>query len=245
MLKPEVIELLYCTIQQCHAVTSIDALNHVMTTAVAQLLDNQISAYGVGEISSRKILYRVNLGFPESYLASVIGKDGVLTSPVLYAWQQNAAPQLIELAQLQRGDLPKQYNKMWCKAFADADLRNLLSHGMCDMAGKRASYFCFARIASLDSAKHLQIVETLTPHLHVALTHAIEHDGIQYDSFRLSQRERQILCLMSQSQSNLQIASQLDITESTVKTHVRNVYSKLQVSSRVEATRKAIVEGIC
>ena len=51
----------------------------------------------------------------------------------------------------------------------------------------------------------------------------------------LSQREREVLGLMAEGLSNLQIAEQLGIGEKTVKTHVSNVLAKLGVSDRTQA----------
>lgn len=51
----------------------------------------------------------------------------------------------------------------------------------------------------------------------------------------LSQREREVLTLMADGCSNLQIAERLGIGEKTVKTHVSNVLGKLNVSDRTQA----------
>ncbi|MEM8324961.1 two-component system response regulator NarL [Morganella morganii] len=51
----------------------------------------------------------------------------------------------------------------------------------------------------------------------------------------LTPRERDILKLIAQRQPNKMIARKLDITESTVKVHVKNLMKKMKVKSRVEA----------
>ena len=51
----------------------------------------------------------------------------------------------------------------------------------------------------------------------------------------LTPRERDILRLIAQGQPNKMIARKLDITESTVKVHVKNLMKKMKVKSRVEA----------
>ncbi|MEM8411329.1 two-component system response regulator NarL [Morganella morganii] len=51
----------------------------------------------------------------------------------------------------------------------------------------------------------------------------------------LTPRERDILKLIAQGQLNKMIARKLDITESTVKVHVKNLMKKMKVKSRVEA----------
>jgi len=60
----------------------------------------------------------------------------------------------------------------------------------------------------------------------------------------LSNREREILLHISQGESNKQMASMLNIAESTVKIHVQNILRKLNLSSRVQAAVFAIEQGI-
>ena len=64
------------------------------------------------------------------------------------------------------------------------------------------------------------------------------------DNNPLSEREREILQLVSQGKSNKQIALDLFISVNTVKVHVSNIYEKIGVSSRTEATLYAIENGI-
>lgn len=60
----------------------------------------------------------------------------------------------------------------------------------------------------------------------------------------LSSREVEVLGLLAGGCSNRQIATALTITEATVARHVLNIYSKLDVHNRAEATRWAIEHGV-
>jgi two-component system nitrate/nitrite response regulator NarL len=51
----------------------------------------------------------------------------------------------------------------------------------------------------------------------------------------LSAREREVLALIAQGDSNKAIARKLDIAETTVKIHVQHILRKLQLTSRVQA----------
>ena len=59
----------------------------------------------------------------------------------------------------------------------------------------------------------------------------------------LSARELEILLLAARGLSNRRIASSLHISEATVKRHLANVYEKMGVGSRGEASQKALSEG--
>lgn len=57
---------------------------------------------------------------------------------------------------------------------------------------------------------------------------------------RLTGRELEVLALVAKGKANKEIASQLFISENTVKNHVRNILEKLQLHSRVEAALYAL-----
>jgi NarL family two-component system response regulator LiaR len=58
--------------------------------------------------------------------------------------------------------------------------------------------------------------------------------------FDLTDREREILMLITQGLNNREIADHLTISRSTVKNHVSNIFSKLNVSNRAEAVALAV-----
>jgi DNA-binding NarL/FixJ family response regulator len=60
----------------------------------------------------------------------------------------------------------------------------------------------------------------------------------------LTSRELQILQLVSEGRSNLEVAQMLWVTEQTIKFHLSNVYRKLGVSNRTEASRWAQFQGL-
>lgn len=60
----------------------------------------------------------------------------------------------------------------------------------------------------------------------------------------LTDREMSILKLVAEGLSNMDIANRLFVTEQTVKFHLSNIYRKLAVSNRTEATRYAYKAGL-
>jgi DNA-binding NarL/FixJ family response regulator len=60
----------------------------------------------------------------------------------------------------------------------------------------------------------------------------------------LTRRELEILCLVAEGLSNAALARRLWVTEQTVKFHLSNIYRKLGVSNRTEASRWAQVHGL-
>ncbi len=60
----------------------------------------------------------------------------------------------------------------------------------------------------------------------------------------LTERELEVLHWLACGASNREIGQQLTITESTVKRHVYNIFGKLNVRNRTEATLQAIHLGV-
>jgi len=60
----------------------------------------------------------------------------------------------------------------------------------------------------------------------------------------LSAREMQVLELVVQGLLNKQIAHALNISENTVKNHVKNILEKLEVEDRTQAATVSIQRGI-
>lgn len=55
----------------------------------------------------------------------------------------------------------------------------------------------------------------------------------------ISDREVEVLTLLADGLSNRRIAARLFVSENTVKTHLRHLYEKMEVSSRTQAVKKA------
>ncbi|MFI6177594.1 response regulator [Nonomuraea sp. NPDC051191] len=61
---------------------------------------------------------------------------------------------------------------------------------------------------------------------------------------KLSERELSVLSLAAQGLSNAQIGTRLMIAEGTVKRHLRNIFTKLDATSRLDAVNKAMAASL-
>jgi DNA-binding NarL/FixJ family response regulator len=66
---------------------------------------------------------------------------------------------------------------------------------------------------------------------------AMERDGSVRQA--LSEREREVLRLVSVGHTSSEIATKLSLSVQTVNTHIRNIYRKLHVKSRAQAVNLA------
>ena len=60
----------------------------------------------------------------------------------------------------------------------------------------------------------------------------------------LTERETEVLKLVAHGKANKQIARELSIDESTIKSHVHSILSKLNVKSRTQAALHAVHVGL-
>ncbi len=81
---------------------------------------------------------------------------------------------------------------------------------------------------------------TLSPEATEVLIRAATHANQHHLGSDLTERERQVLELIVEGLNNGQIAERMVVSRSTVKFHVSNVLSKLQVENRMEAIGTAL-----
>jgi len=75
--------------------------------------------------------------------------------------------------------------------------------------------------------------------IYVTLPAEIEINEAELKKLNLSNREHDVLQLLARGQSNTEIAGNLFLSLSTVKTHVSNLFVKMDVKSRAQAIEKA------
>ncbi|MBF0220031.1 MAG: response regulator [Gammaproteobacteria bacterium] len=93
----------------------------------------------------------------------------------------------------------------------------------------------------------------VAPELVATLARIVRSDGVDESGHHeacspfddLTGREREILCLLAEGQSNKVIAKNLGISDGTVKLHVKAILRKLNLHSRVEAAVMAVEKQLC
>jgi DNA-binding NarL/FixJ family response regulator len=73
---------------------------------------------------------------------------------------------------------------------------------------------------------------------------ALARNGDSFANYHLSERELDVLKLVTEGWTNRQIGSSLMISEETVKKHIQNIINKLGAQDRTNAAVKAIRSGL-
>ena len=115
----------------------------------------------------------------------------------------------------------------------DEDLRQGLKVG--------AKGYLLKDVAREEIADAVRTVAQGGTYLPARLAHKLA--GIMFRT-ELTERELAVLRLMCEGKSNKEIGATLFISEGTVKTHVKNLFAKLDVNSRSEAVAAAIRRGL-
>ncbi len=84
------------------------------------------------------------------------------------------------------------------------------------------------------------VVIALASHRGGSRSRDSKSEGVALLADQLTQREREVLALLAQGTSSVEMARRLDISPNTLRTHVQSVLTKLQVHSRLEAASFAI-----
>lgn len=125
-----------------------------------------------------------------------------------------------------------------------------------------------SRVSAVDSSESLTNTDHARPTLSVTSSKEFNEQGSQFDHYWLSptrtvqiraidteccqflqdqpltQREREILRLIVQGNSNAEIARKLYVSNGTVKTHLRKLFTKLAVRDRTQAAVFALRAGL-
>jgi DNA-binding NarL/FixJ family response regulator len=122
-----------------------------------------------------------------------------------------------------------------------------------DLEAVNAAFAAGATVYCLKTAEQ----EDLISAIHQAFERSVFIAATGYDAVQrsgsseaestahdLTRRELEILRLVAEGHSNSQLAQMLWVTEQTVKFHLSNIYRKLQVANRTEASRWAQLNGL-
>ena len=129
-------------------------------------------------------------------------------------------------------------------------MRSLVVHGVRDQRGSTESLYIALHTGSLTRGRPLErftsLVDALIAPIDIAfrkvgmLRPKAQRSGRRAKSewLDLSIREQEILDLVCQGNTNVEVAAQLSISPYTVKNHVQRIFRKLGVTNRTEASAK-------
>ena len=107
--------------------------------------------------------------------------------------------------------------------------------------GLRGGIFTTSIPASARTASNDAVNCPDPPHLHQAY---LDAERRRASVAQLTPRQTDLLRLVADGHTNAQIARRLGLSEGTVRTHLENIYGRLQVSSRTAAVLRAFPDRL-
>ncbi|HKV29538.1 MAG TPA: response regulator transcription factor [Candidatus Dormibacteraeota bacterium] len=122
---------------------------------------------------------------------------------------------------------------------AEEDIVEMVAAGASGYVLKDVDPASLARSIQEAHAGHFQLDDQLTRRVIVRLGSTLKRSRRPLAE-PLTERETQILRMVVVGMSNKAIANRLGLGEGTIKSHLRNIYRKLQVRTRAEAAAQAV-----
>jgi DNA-binding NarL/FixJ family response regulator len=157
-----------------------------------------------------------------------------------------AQPDIVLIDEMQNPDAALQRIRE-CREAADSTSIFLLTMRMDDRSV--AAAIDAGVDACISKSTHLPTLGTLIReivdrNIVCAVPAALTDGSLTGNDDDLTVREREILGLVSEGMTNAHIGRELWVTEQTVKFHLSNIYRKLNVANRTEASRYAHMNGL-
>lgn len=255
--EPDVVrewQLLNLVIDASHSVTSLWEFRILMQTHVRKMFPHHYAVCGIGQVQEQRVLRVINIDFPESLLRVLIQPDQSLRHELLDSWLARKEPTLTRLDETEGAA-----SRPWFDSARKYRLETVAQYGMIESNGQTFSFFSFAQLSSRAIQDHGRLLRALVPQLHTALArglsasyhHSLRNGRSNSPSIRpatappmeamgskraaLTQREHEILSWIRKGKTNWEIAQILDLSEHTVKNHIRNILRKLGVTNRAQA----------
>jgi len=177
----------------------------------------------------------INISYPAEWLCRYVEKNYLFVDPII---KENFTHYPVQYWQ----DTYKKYNppKQFVKEAADFNLRKGYSAGQENFIGTQGSIFSFSGDSIERGLRNKYILDRLTPHLHQALNRIVSTDMKFGEPIVLTSREKEILLWVKEGKTTWDISTILSLSQYTVQYHLKNIYRKLNATSRTHAVAIAI-----
>jgi DNA-binding CsgD family transcriptional regulator len=136
---------------------------------------------------------------------------------------------------------------MYCDIYRPLGIAHELQLCLPDPAGRAAGpgrtirMFFFRQSGPDFSERDRALLTLLRPHLHQAF---LDAERRRHPVPQLTPRQTELLHLVAAGHTNTQIARRLGISEATVRSHLENIHTRLDVSSRTAAVTRAFADRV-
>ncbi|PXX55727.1 Response regulator containing a CheY-like receiver domain and an HTH DNA-binding domain [Pseudomonas sp. LAMO17WK12:I10] len=218
---------------------SIAELTQQTQLALPQILPCENFVFASGRVRAHRVFFS-HLIHPDSVsddlIKAIVGRDGMIPPLGIDPIEHCGRPKFTTLERLGNSSDP-----VWAKIFREHGIRNL---GWTLLPGLHRNTFTgyfFHNISATVAHESKMRMMVFAPYLHIALNRALGSKLLRHNPGPnhqllsiLSSREAEISRWVARGKTNWEIGQILGISDKTVKTHLQNIFSKLQASSRAQ-----------
>lgn len=195
-----------------------------------------VALHGVTHSGGATPTHLLHVDFPLAHLQDIRNRAGALESPLAAKWMRERRAFVFD---------PKLHSswpdldREWLRSFHRNGLINAVVGGLMDEETCKATYLSFHGIPGSALCRAAQTLESWTKPLHEMMMRCAESASTAPTTItprwnQLTPKELLIAKNAALGKSNLAIAMQLNLCESTVKTHLTHIFGKLNLKSRAE-----------
>jgi DNA-binding CsgD family transcriptional regulator len=208
-----------------------------------ELLDFDYANAILGYYENKTVIisdYGINISMPKGWISEYMSKNYLQKDAIV---KEN----FISYKAQYWSDSKKRldYSREIDSLCNDFGMREGYTHGSRLLAtGKYGSKFCFSSPSMKYDKRTIAILDIVTPHLHLALSHLFNNKTADNNSVNLTVREKEVLNWLKQGKTSWDISVILGISERTVNYHIYNIMEKLGATNRPQAVAVATRLGL-
>jgi DNA-binding CsgD family transcriptional regulator len=220
------------------SVSTVDDFKRWTKSHLRPVLPHEALICGLGHLHAGGVGldYLVTVDYPAEHIEAIRNRAGAIDTPILRRWLLTQEPVYLD-ADDPWPDTPRG----WLNSFRRHRMQNVLADAMYDRLRCVGTYHSLYRIPAPPDRRYVEALRSLVPALHEALCRVIEHasngKSLGIDFAALSERERKVVHWLRLGKTNAEIANLVNLSESTVKHHLTNIFDKLGVSNRAQLVR--------
>jgi ATP/maltotriose-dependent transcriptional regulator MalT len=169
----------------------------------------------------------------ESNLSGTAQKNRI--EQLRMSYEVNEKDNKIELLELRKSAMEK---RGWILTFILSALFLVLLISLYIVYLKNKHSVLLIKQMQRDISDYVKLLHRAEEELHENELSQSELISQKVKQFNLTEREDEVLILIAKGYTNTEIADQMFVSVNTIKTHIKNLFIKLDVRNRIEATKK-------
>jgi DNA-binding CsgD family transcriptional regulator len=217
---------------------SVSEFRDIIGSQLRALLPHELSIFGIGDPRTMRVNALIEIDYPMDFLSSLIVQQPsgmVAICPVVQV--AIATDRFLEINNTLTFETN---NEIWSESVRQHGINNTFAKAQIHNGGKFFTYHGFTNGNTKERDGFRRISKIIFPHIDKALLRLLIPSDDHQPSPNLTGREQQVLNLLYLGYKDKEIASKLNISLFTVKSHLQNIYQKLESNNRTQAVKKAL-----